>query len=99
MAETAMGGPFHGLLDNDIFVNCIYLSQPIPPFLTQDLLNSPKRKLSVIVDVSCDATNPHNPIPFYNRCTTFDDPEILVVTEYVLSSLILLSHIVFNKPI
>jgi saccharopine dehydrogenase (NAD+, L-lysine-forming) len=62
MQETAKGGPFREILDNDIFVNCIYLSKPIPPFLTTDLIQaSPDRKLSVFVDVSCDPNNPHNP--------------------------------------
>lgn len=80
MAETARGGPFPEILEADIFVNCIYLSKPIPPFLTLDMLDQ-KRNLSVIVDVSCDATNPHNPIPVYNRCTTFDDPCIVLKTK------------------
>jgi len=34
MEETAKGGPFREILDVDIFVNCIYLSSRIPPFLT-----------------------------------------------------------------
>lgn len=79
-AETAKGGPFKEILDVDIFVNCIYLSIPIPPFLTKKMLNQ-DRKLTVIVDVSCDATNPHNPIPLYHRCTTFDDPCIVLGTK------------------
>jgi saccharopine dehydrogenase (NAD+, L-lysine-forming) len=33
-----------------------------------------ERRLSVIVDVSCDTTNPHNPLPFCNVGTTFDSP-------------------------
>ena len=53
MQETVKGGPFEEILKNDIFVNCIYLSTPIPPFLTKDMLEK-ERKLSVICDVSCD---------------------------------------------
>ncbi|KAG4101751.1 hypothetical protein H8356DRAFT_1654155 [Neocallimastix lanati (nom. inval.)] len=78
--ETARGGPFKEILDVDIFINCIYLSKPIPPFLTKEMLDG-ERNLSVIVDVSCDATNPHNPIPVYNYCTTFDDPCIVLKTK------------------
>ena len=80
MAETAKGGPFPEIVDADIFVNCIYLSQPIPPFTNYDVLNSEKRNLQVIVDVSADTTNPHNPIPVYTIATTFDKPTVIVDT-------------------
>lgn len=84
MKETAKGGPFPELLDVDIFVNCIYLSNPIPPFLNMELLNSRpegKLRLDVVVDVSCDTTNPYNPIPIYKVNTTFDDPVHEVQTK------------------
>ncbi|CAD6591016.1 MAG: Saccharopine dehydrogenase [Tremellales sp. Tagirdzhanova-0007] len=56
MAETAKGGPFQEILDVDIFVNCIYLSVPIPKFITSDFIAEAgeKRRLSVVVDVSCE---------------------------------------------
>lgn len=56
MAETAKGGPFQEILDVDIFVNCIYLSQPIPKFITSEFMAEAGegRRLSVIVDVSCE---------------------------------------------
>lgn len=40
----------------DIFVNCIYLSKPIPKFITSEFMAEAgeKRRLSVIVDVSCE---------------------------------------------
>ncbi|KAJ2781843.1 Saccharopine dehydrogenase [Coemansia interrupta] len=79
MAETAKGGPFQEIMDVDIFVNCIYLSSQIPPFVTQAQIDS-ERQLSVIVDVSCDTTNPFNPIPIYNVNTTFDDALIDIKT-------------------
>lgn len=63
-----------------IFVNCIYLSDPIPPFIAPDSLSSDSRKLSVVCDVSCDTTNPHNPIPIYDINTTFDSPTVPVKT-------------------
>lgn len=81
MAETAKGGPFQEILDVDIFVNCIYLSKPIPKFLTNDFIAQagPSRQLSVIVDVSCDTTNPHNPIPVYPAVnTSFPEPTVEV---------------------
>ncbi|CAG8464291.1 1735_t:CDS:2 [Racocetra persica] len=80
LEETKKGGPFPEILEADIFVNCIYLSQKIPPFLTKEMLDSP-RKLSVIVDVSCDNTNPNNPIPVYTGNTSFGNPTIAVETK------------------
>jgi saccharopine dehydrogenase (NAD+, L-lysine-forming) len=34
--------------------------------------------LSVVCDVSCDTTNPHNPIPIYDINTTFSEPTVPV---------------------
>jgi saccharopine dehydrogenase (NAD+, L-lysine-forming) len=80
MAETAKGGPFQEILDVDIFVNCIYLSSSIPPFLDNDqiIAAGQDRRLSVVVDVSCDTTNPFNPIPIYSINTTFSEPTVPV---------------------
>ena len=38
----------------DIFVNCIYLSKPIPKFLTKEFIAQagPERRLRFVVDVS-----------------------------------------------
>lgn len=78
LAETAKGGPFQEILDVDIFVNCIYLTTPIPHFLTHKQIEAAGkgRRLSVVVDVSCDTTNPNNPIPIYNINTTFSEPTV-----------------------
>ncbi|KAL0567214.1 Saccharopine dehydrogenase [Marasmius crinis-equi] len=68
IAETTKGGTFREILDVDIFVNCIYLNTQIPSFITRDQLlaaGGKDRRLSVVVDVSCDTTNPYNPIPIY----------------------------------
>ncbi|KAL8814588.1 MAG: hypothetical protein Q9223_006196 [Gallowayella weberi] len=79
LAETsAKPGPYPEIRESDIFINCIYLAKPIPKFVTEDFLKEDpsKRKLSVVCDVSCDTTNPHNPIPFCNKPTYFDKPTI-----------------------
>ncbi|ODQ66613.1 Saccharopine dehydrogenase [Nadsonia fulvescens var. elongata DSM 6958] len=76
--ETKKGGPFQEIVEADIFINCIYLSKPIAPFVDLESLQSPKRNLSVVVDVSADTTNPHNPVPIYTVATTFDDPTVPV---------------------
>ncbi|KAI5285089.1 Saccharopine dehydrogenase, partial [Ascosphaera acerosa] len=78
MAETAKGGPFQEIVESDIFINCIYLNQKIPNFIDRASLRSPSRRLSVVCDVSCDTTNPNNPIPIYNINTTFDKPTVPV---------------------
>lgn len=52
---TSTGGPFKEIVeDADIFINCIYLSTPIPPFVNAETLASSKRTLSVVCDVSAD---------------------------------------------
>ena len=81
LAETAKGGPFSEILDVDIFVNCIYLSSKIPSFVTRETIAGAgkTRRLSVVVDVSCDTTNPFNPIPIYSINTTFDKPTVPVI--------------------
>lgn len=65
-------------MESDVFVNCIYLSAKIPPFIEPNSLSSPDRRLSVVCDVSCDTTNPHNPIPIYDINTTFSSPTVPV---------------------
>jgi saccharopine dehydrogenase (NAD+, L-lysine forming) len=78
MEETAEGRPFPEILDVDIFVNCIYLSSAIPPFVSPQLLEEAgtSRRLTITVDVSCDTTNPFNPIPIYTINTTFRAPTV-----------------------
>jgi saccharopine dehydrogenase (NAD+, L-lysine forming) len=78
MEETGKGGPFTEITESDIFVNCIHLFSPIPPFLNAGSLASPNRKLSFLCDLSCDTTNPHNPIPIYTENSTFSSPTIPV---------------------
>jgi saccharopine dehydrogenase (NAD+, L-lysine-forming) len=80
MAETAKGGPFPEILDVDIFVNCIQLNSKIPNFIDRDQIVAAgkERRLSVVVDVSCDTTNPFNPIPIYNISTTLPHPTVPV---------------------
>lgn len=78
--ETSRGGPFKEIAQADIFINCIYLSKPIPPFIDYKLLNRPERRLRTVVDVSADTTNPHNPVPIYDIATVFNKPTVLVPT-------------------
>ncbi|WFD32918.1 Saccharopine dehydrogenase [Malassezia sp. CBS 17886] len=77
---SAKSGPYQEILDVDLFVNCIYLSQKIPPFLDAASIDAAgaQRRLGMIVDVSCDTTNPNNPLPVYTVNTTFDEPTVPV---------------------
>lgn len=74
MEETKAGGPFEEILNYDILISCILLTEKIPPFLTKEMLEREDRNLSVVVDVSCDPNNPYNPLPFYHATTSFDKP-------------------------
>ena len=80
MKETSRGGPFKEIAQADIFINCIYLSKPIAPFINYDLLNRPERRLRTVVDVSADTTNTHNTVPIYTIATDFNKPTLLVPT-------------------
>mmetsp|Transcript_2195 Transcript_2195/g.6074 ORF Transcript_2195/g.6074 Transcript_2195/m.6074 type:complete len:805 (-) Transcript_2195:1358-3772(-) len=74
LEETKGGGPFPELVNEaDVLVNCIYLSTKIPPFVTLDMLEKDHR-LAVVSDVSCDTTNPNNPLPIYSSNSTMVKP-------------------------
>lgn len=75
---SAKPGPYQEIVESDVFVNCIYLSAKIPPFIDAKSLSADSRRLSVVCDVSCDTTNPHNPIPIYDINTTFSEPTVPV---------------------
>lgn len=79
--ETKKGGPFKEVNEYDVMINCIYLAQKIPPFVTMETILTPDRELTVVVDVSCDATNPNNPLPIYSTFTTFDDPIVRILED------------------
>jgi saccharopine dehydrogenase (NAD+, L-lysine-forming) len=83
MAETASGGPFPEILDHEIFLNCILARPGTPVFVPQSALTAP-RKLAVIGDVSCDPGSAYNPIPVYDRITTWADPALRVASDPVL---------------
>lgn len=71
--ETSKGGPFEELLNHQIFVNSVYLTKKIDPFLDHETLKKNKF-LSLIADISCDPNGPWNPLPIYDSITTIDKP-------------------------
>lgn len=85
MADTAAGGPFPEIATSDIFINCVYLQQKVPPFVTFDSLAKPGRKLRIACDVSCDYNSPNNPMPIYHQSSTFARPTLPVEVDGDLS--------------
>ena len=83
LAETAHGGPFPEILAHEIFLNCILARPQTPVFVPKTALSA-SRKLSVIGDIACDPDSDYNPIPVYNRATTWDTPATRVSREPLL---------------
>lgn len=77
MAETASGGPFPEILDHDLFINCIF-ARPGTPVFVPESAKAQDRRLSVIGDVACDPDSDYNPVPVYDRATTWDAPALRV---------------------
>ena len=102
LAETKKGGPFIEINDHDILVNCVFISgpakenssdKPSPAFITQEMLASHTRKLSMITDVSCDPYGDYNPLPIYQECTTFMSPCLEIIEGNNPLSLIAIDHL------
>ncbi|WP_170469942.1 saccharopine dehydrogenase [Ruegeria arenilitoris] len=83
MAETASGGPFPEILEHDLFLNCIFARPGTPVFVPKEALTAP-RKLTAIGDVACDPDSDYNPVPVYDRATTWEAPALRVATDPVM---------------
>jgi saccharopine dehydrogenase (NAD+, L-lysine-forming) len=77
MAETTHGGPFPEILAHTLFFNCILARPGTPVFVPREALDAP-RALRVIGDIACDPDSDYNPIPVYDRATTWDAPVLRV---------------------
>lgn len=77
MAETASGGPFPEVLQNNIFLNCILARPGTPVFVPASATTDP-RALTVIGDIACDPDSDFSPIKVYDRTTTWDQPALRV---------------------
>lgn len=93
MAETASGGPFPEILQHDIFVNAVLAAPGIPVFVPKDAPTTADRRLTSIADVSCDPGSPYNPIPIYDRSTTFDDPIVEVDSDGAPLAVMAIDHL------
>lgn len=83
MAETASGGPFPEILAHDLFLNCIFARPGTPVFVPRAALDAP-RQLTAIGDVACDPDSDYNPVPVYDRATTWEAPALRVASDPVL---------------
>ncbi len=96
--ETGNGGPFDSLNTVDVLVNCVYVAQPMPPFVTTESLSVPDRRLSVISDVSCDPYGAYNPVPIYDQITTFEHPMLSIQAGEKPLYLIAIDHLPSMLP-
>ena len=62
------------LLDHDVLVNCVLATTPVPPFVREEDLDDPARRLRTLSDVTCDVGSPLNVLPVYDRTTERTDP-------------------------
>ncbi|MGI9519112.1 MAG: saccharopine dehydrogenase [Pirellulaceae bacterium] len=99
LAETQGGGPFAEILEFDIFLNCVFVKESIPPFINQGLLQTGSRRLTMISDISCDPYGAYNPLPIYDRCTTFDEPVSRLIDGDQPLDLIAIDHLPSLLPV
>ncbi|GAB3651917.1 Rossmann-fold NAD(P)-binding domain-containing protein [Glycomyces tarimensis] len=72
LAETARLDR-EAILAHDILVNAVGVSEPAEILLGPEHLRT-GRRLSLIVDVTCDVGSPYHLLPVYDRLTTWDAP-------------------------
>jgi saccharopine dehydrogenase (NAD+, L-lysine-forming) len=62
------------LLAHDLLVNAVYSAGPVTPFLTPDDVADADRRLSTVVDVTCDVGSPYSVLPIYDSVTDWQEP-------------------------
>ncbi|GGW94966.1 saccharopine dehydrogenase [Streptomyces lomondensis] len=62
------------LLAHDVMVNAVLATSPVPPFLREQDLDTPGRRLRTLCDVTCDVGSPLNVLPVYDDTTDWDEP-------------------------
>jgi len=64
----------------------------IPPFITEEILQKNKN-LSIVVDVSCDTSNPNNPVPIYKETTSFVKPCLRITSGENSVDVVAIDHL------
>ncbi|MEU6097609.1 saccharopine dehydrogenase [Streptomyces sp. NPDC047079] len=72
------------LLDHELLVNTVLTTSPVPPFLTDQDLDDPGRRLRTVCDVTADVGSPLNLLPVYDTPTDWDHPVRRLREEPVL---------------
>ncbi|WP_369194935.1 saccharopine dehydrogenase [Streptomyces djakartensis] len=62
------------LLRHDVMVNAVLATTPVPPFVREQDLDDPGRRLRTLCDVTCDVGSPLNVLPVYDETTDWDAP-------------------------
>ncbi|ELS58081.1 saccharopine dehydrogenase [Streptomyces viridochromogenes] len=62
------------LLAHDVMVNAVLATAPVPPFLREQDLDDPARRLRTLCDVTVDVGSPLNVLPVYDRTTDWTEP-------------------------
>ncbi|MCL8013714.1 saccharopine dehydrogenase [Streptomyces sp. AS02] len=62
------------LLAHDVMVNAVLATTPVAPFLREQDLDDPARRLHTLCDVTVDVGSPLNVLPIYDRTTEWTDP-------------------------
>ncbi|MFF3873659.1 saccharopine dehydrogenase [Streptomyces sp. NPDC001978] len=62
------------LLGHDVMVNAVLATTPVPPFLRDQDLDDPTRRLRTLCDVTVDVGSPLNVLPVYDRTTEWNEP-------------------------
>ena len=62
------------LLGHEVMVNAVLATSPVPPFLREEDLDDPARRLRTLCDVTCDVGSPLNVLPVYDRTTDWTEP-------------------------
>ena len=78
--DTVGDSRHHDIMQHDLLFNCVYLTKKIAPFITKEQLST-KGTLSLIADISCDPNSSLNPLPIYDKITTFKKPTVRVCDD------------------
>jgi saccharopine dehydrogenase (NAD+, L-lysine-forming) len=103
-SDTSQPGPYLRIAQVDVCVNAILLSPHKPKNIFLDMATVERanrdqsRKLTVLGDVSCDCSNPKNPFPMSDHCTSFSDPVNRINTTGLPLDVISIDHLPTMVP-
>ncbi|MDF1757563.1 MAG: hypothetical protein P1U74_04625 [Legionellaceae bacterium] len=96
--ETSCVSKLSTLNQFEIIINCTKSSNKEKPFLVEKDLYADK-KISILMDVTCDAGGETNKFPFYHRTTTFDEPFLRIGPNDKPVDIIAIDHLTNCLPL